>query len=318
MTATLRNAMRMTAQARPESCQDWTDIDRAMIKRFGWALARDVLEPTLVFKMRCGRGGAKRETEPCRGTLGIAYPFSHILSSKVLQARWLAEQRGIDYDSNDWFLYNRVGLHVGDDGVARRIRRSFPARPFPKSVQRLLTIPERTLVSMPKHTVDATYGIIGDLVTVPTPVECPQCGIVNEVHIPSAQLHNADIRREALVSVVRSSIGDLINARDDEMLAEWQRRFMSELKSAGLAAVALAKGSWSALGPEDTQRVGEQLSSSYRMLMSFASELADGDDAAIVGYRTRVEIFMQSVVYLYLEARLIEQEWRDGVVTRAL
>lgn len=59
-------------------------------------------------------------------------------------------------------------------------------------------------------------------------------------------------------------------------LASWQSSMMSEIKSAHVAASALANGGWSSMGPVEWGATGQMIREQYDYLRNFASQIADG------------------------------------------
>lgn len=59
-------------------------------------------------------------------------------------------------------------------------------------------------------------------------------------------------------------------------LAQWQTEMMVLSKNANLAGVALDRGGWYAMGPEDFGRAGRKIRDEYAFLNNFAAEIEAG------------------------------------------
>lgn len=74
-------------------------------------------------------------------------------------------------------------------------------------------------------------------------------------------------------------------------LADWQTGMMTQIKSAHVAASALANGGWAQMGAEQWGATGQMIRTQYDYLRNFAREIADGKQSLDGRFMVRTDMY---------------------------
>lgn len=99
---------------------------------------------------------------------------------------------------------------------------------------------------------------------------------------------------------------------------DWQLQMVPEMRSAHLAAHALAKGGWAQMSPADFGRVGQRLRGEYRFLAGFADQVLDGRQRLDGTLARRAQMYIESARSGYHEQERREKQLRGATEERNL
>lgn len=101
-------------------------------------------------------------------------------------------------------------------------------------------------------------------------------------------------------------------------LPDWQRAMVAEVKSAHLAAAALAKGGWNQMAPADWLRAASRLKAEYAYLARFGEQVASGKQRLDGTLTRRATMYVESARMAYHAEEQREQRNRGAVEERSV